>query len=516
MPKFYLLYLSLFVFLQCKAQEATKTSADTLAYPWLKPSLNYVQYYQRDVLAYLYYKWKLAPKDKFSVVFFGDSHLQQGAYPDAFRKRLQAVLGNGGKGLLTAFSAANTYSNADYKTTHEGKWQYTKSFMNTLKLPLGVSGMSVRTEKLPASLTFSFKEPLNTENNLLTIFCKKSPESFDIKLIIDETQHIQISTDNTDAMPFIRIAIPPVKHSLRLELEKNRENQWFFEFYGMVLENNQNKNAILHNAGVGAAKYGSVLRKELLAKQLPYFKPDLIVLDFGTNDYLYDDKIAPNLENQIREIIAKIRNICPDAVILLTTAQDLYWRKVNIKSGLAFSELIHKIASETKCLVYDWYWVAGGQTVMRDWFKAGLTLPDMVHLNAQGYTLKGNLFFEALLNSFQYFEKNPQKTHFLLNVDTLKQAQAHFQQKRIFAYGYSASNTKKPVKPKDSIEKNQTIVPVKNQPKPQNITYIVKQGDTLFTIAQKYKVSVSQLQTWNKLTDSHLRIGQALIIELQK
>lgn len=516
MPKLYLLYLSLFVFLQCKAQETAQNSADTLAYPWLKLSLNYVQYYQRDVFAYLYYKWKLASKEKFSVVFWGDSHLQQGSYPDAFRKRLQATLGNGGKGLLTAFSAANTYSNVDYKATHEGKWLYTKSFMNTLKLPLGVSGMSVRTEKLPASLAFSFKENLNAENNLLTIFCKKSSESFDIKLIIDETHTIQVYTDSTNNNPFIRIAIPPVKQSIRLELEKNRENQYFFEFYGMILENSQNKNAILHNAGVGAAKYGSVLRKDLLAEQLPYFNPDLIVLDFGTNDYLYDDKIASSLESQIREIIIKIRKISPDAIILLTTAQDLYWRKVNIKSGLAFSELIHKIASETKCLVYDWYWVAGGQTVMRDWLKAGLAMPDMVHLNAKGYTLKGNLFFEALLNSFQYFEKNSKQPQLVLNVDSLKQEQAHFQQKRIFAYGYSASNIKKPAKTKDSTEKNKPILPVKNQPIPKNITYVVKQGDTLFAIAQKYKVSVSQLQTWNKLKDSNLCVGQKLIIQVEK
>ncbi|MDW8296895.1 MAG: GDSL-type esterase/lipase family protein [Raineya sp.] len=509
------LFVFSFIFLQCKAQE-NSSSADTTAYPWLKPSLNYVQYYHRDALAYLYYKWKLAPKQKFSVVFFGDSHLQQGSYPDAFRKRLQEALGNGGKGLLTAFSAANTYSNTDYKTTHKGEWIYAKSFMKAPKLPLGVSGMSVRTGKLPAVLSFSFKEKLTTENNLLTIFCKKSSASFDIKLVIDETHTIIVSTDSTDNLPFIRLHIPPVRQSIRLEMQKSRENQSFFEFYGMILENADDKFAILHNAGVGAAKYGSMLRKDLLAEQLPYFKPDLIVLDFGTNDYLYDDKIAPDLENQIREIIAKIRKITPDAVILLTTAQDLYWRKVNVKSGRAFSELIHKIASETKCLVYDWYWVAGGQTVMRDWFKAGLTLPDMVHLNAKGYTLKGNLFFEAFINTFQYFEKNPTQRQFILDTDSLKRQQAHFQGKRILAYDYHTPTATKKNKPKDTASQAKIIVPVKTQPHPKKITYIVKQGDTLFGIAQKYKVSVLQLQTWNNLKDNNLRIGQELIIELQK
>jgi len=510
---FFLIFASLC--LSCVGQDTytAKSSADTIAYPWLKPELNYVQFYQREAIENFYKLWQEGKNKKINIVLFGDSHLQHGAYPDQLRKRLQEKFGYAGQGLVFAFSAANTYSNTDYKTSHTGTWTYAKSFMNTLKLPLGVSGMSVRTEKLPASLSFSPKMNSWEKNNLLKLFFKKSPESFQPVVVIDETTEIPITWDSTDTKPFVKITIPPIKQKITIKLQKNDTLQRFFEFYGIVLEAEPAYGVILHNAGVGAAKYNSVLRKELLDLQLPYFQPDLVVLDFGTNDYLYDDKIADDLEKQIREIIAKIRQICPKTTILLTTAQDLYWRKINVKSGLAFSDLIHKIAAETNCMIYDWYWVAGGQTVMRDWVKAKIAQNDMVHLNEAGYRLKGNLFFEALHNTMQYLSQNPNKKQFLMQIDSLKAKQAHFQQKRIYAYNYLSTNKPKVQKKKDTATQP-PVVAVKQATKttPKTLTHIVVAGDTLYALAARYKVSVAELMQWNNLSTSNLRIGQVLIV----
>lgn len=44
-------------------------------------------------------------------------------------------------------------------------------------------------------------------------------------------------------------------------------------------------------------------------------------------------------------------------------------------------------------------------------------------------------------------------------------------------------------------------------------TYIVSQGDTLYSISRKYNVSVEQLKQKNNLKDNHLSLGQVLIIE---
>ncbi len=51
------------------------------------------------------------------------------------------------------------------------------------------------------------------------------------------------------------------------------------------------------------------------------------------------------------------------------------------------------------------------------------------------------------------------------------------------------------------------------KPAPRKIIYKVRKGDTLFTIAQRYKVSMRQLRKWNKLGPrSVLKVGQKLVI----
>jgi membrane-bound lytic murein transglycosylase D len=42
--------------------------------------------------------------------------------------------------------------------------------------------------------------------------------------------------------------------------------------------------------------------------------------------------------------------------------------------------------------------------------------------------------------------------------------------------------------------------------------YVIRRGDTLADIAQKFDVEVSQLQHWNKLKGSRITPGRTLIV----
>ncbi|WP_166967468.1 LysM peptidoglycan-binding domain-containing protein [Yeosuana marina] len=46
-----------------------------------------------------------------------------------------------------------------------------------------------------------------------------------------------------------------------------------------------------------------------------------------------------------------------------------------------------------------------------------------------------------------------------------------------------------------------------------NNTYIVEQGDTLYSISKKYHTTVEALQALNNLNDTTVSIGQELIIK---
>jgi LysM repeat protein len=47
----------------------------------------------------------------------------------------------------------------------------------------------------------------------------------------------------------------------------------------------------------------------------------------------------------------------------------------------------------------------------------------------------------------------------------------------------------------------------------EDSTYTVRDGDTLYSIAQRFEVSVATLQRWNDLADTHLEAGQVLRVQ---
>jgi membrane-bound lytic murein transglycosylase D len=50
-------------------------------------------------------------------------------------------------------------------------------------------------------------------------------------------------------------------------------------------------------------------------------------------------------------------------------------------------------------------------------------------------------------------------------------------------------------------------------PAPQQLAwYVVKKGDSLWTIARKFQVSTTDLRQWNNLNSAHLQIGNKLIV----
>jgi LysM repeat protein len=484
-------------------------------YKFLHPELCMLQFYSRDALNNFYKKWKNTGAEKLSVLHFGDSHCQHDAFPGQVRKRLQELHGAGGRGLIFPYSAANTYHSVEYISSHTGAWSYEKGFTMLPRLPMGVRGMTCRTEQSPASLSFSFLADLPKNYTVLKIFCKQSLKSYDLSIEIDG-KYIPVIIDDKNTEPFITVKIPAIgNRKMTMHVVKNNPDESEFQFYGMSLESETENGVIYHNAGVGAARWGSMLFYELLWQQIPFVQPDLIVLDYGTNDYLYDDIIRPDLEKEIKTIISKMRAAAPDACIILTSSQDLFFKNRNCRSGIPFSDMIHRIAAETKCAVFDWFWIAGGQGTMHDWVKQGIAQPDYVHLSVSGYQLKGDLFFESIKNTMGWFDKYSEREEFFFNVDSLKKAQP-------------APNIVKTTPQQINIKQNPATVaasktavktPPKAVPVPAastsgRVKYVHKitTGESLYSIAKKYNVTVSQLKGWNNMRSDLINAGKTLNI----
>jgi LysM repeat protein len=222
----------------------------------------------------------------------------------------------------------------------------------------------------------------------------------------------------------------------------------------------------------------------LIDEQLPSLQPDLVILDYGTNDFLYTNQVPSTLGRQIVQTINWIRQLAPDAAILLTSAQDMYRHGEDINSAKDFSNMVRQIAKQEHCGFYDWYRISGGQYAMAKWVQARLGRPDYIHLTKEGYLLKGRLFSQAFDHTYKKFQDNAM-------MDSL-----------VMMNGVSGFNLDSTLVA--SLVKMPTLITTRHK---------IRNGESLSTIADKYNVSVSSIMKANNMKNSRIVAGKTLIIK---
>lgn len=83
--------------------------------------------------------------------------------------------------------------------------------------------------------------------------------------------------------------------------------------------------------------------------------------------------------------------------------------------------------------------------------------------------------------------------------------------KVVYAYVESEEANTTPETNTNVEQQDNTEGPKSNSKQP--VYYTVKNGDTLFGIAKKFKVSVKQLNSWNKLDFTEVKTGTKLIVQ---
>jgi lysophospholipase L1-like esterase/LysM repeat protein len=379
---------------------------DSLIYPWLSPSNNFIQFYSKSSISNFYDALSNSKKNKVSVIHFGDSHIQSEIPTNETRNLLQKKYGNGGRGIVFPYSTAKTYSSIHYSSKHTGNWIYSKSTKLTKELPKGVMGISSMTTDSSASFTIIFNSKIPSNNLTFNLFCETDSLSYDVIVETDGNSTPVDVYKNSDNKGVVTFSVPSISNTITFHCLKTYRSQKQFILHGFEILNSENKGLVLYSSGVGGAKFNSLLNIENFNKQLKFISPDLVILDFGTNDFLYSDTIKKSLESEIKNVIASVRKSSPLISIILCTTQDLYYKQKNLNATEEYVKLIKKIAKETESAYWDWYTISGGKESLKTWLNQGLAKTDMIHLTNIGYRIKGKLLFEAIENTKNKLEKN--------------------------------------------------------------------------------------------------------------
>jgi len=487
--KYIISLLSFFLFYTVNGQSINGIKINTDSFDFIDHNSNIIQYQDTILMEKLVQMWNRR-NNKFTIAHFGDSHVQLDHFVSENRNYLQQIIGDGGRGMLFPFSIAKTYSHTDFNSKYNGSWNSANSIQTPPKIPVGISGFVATTKDTNASFCFYFKNQFDNLPKTIKLYYRNPKVAY--KLIVNSANvNNQVILESGDSNYISIIQLNKIGDSLSFQLQKDSFDSTEFSLYGISIEN-QKSGLIYHNFGVGGANYSALLNQTYFDEQIKTINPDLFILDWGTNDIIYTNEIADDLKSIITNTILKVKASCPNAIILLTTVQDMNYKGKNINTALTFSKIINKIALENDCLLYDWYNVSGGISKMKIWESYELARKDNIHLTAKGYKLKAKLFSDAIINTIKNYEN--ESIH--LPVLLLEKPEM---------FSIKKSTEKK-------ISKTENQFSVKSKTEKQHY-HIVKKGEKLDTIAKKYKLSVEILKKQNNIKSNKIHIGQKLIIK---
>jgi lysophospholipase L1-like esterase len=471
-----------------------QTFAESIQLLGVDTSYSFIQYPSRDAALLFQKNMNKALHGGRTVIYhYGASHIQSEIVTTQASSFLKNKFGNAGPGFLFPFTAANTYNSINSKTSHTGKWTYAKSFQLPPKIPLGLRGMTVSTQDTSASFTINLNNPFPTEKYALQLFLELNQLTPELQVCINDDQCIYFNRDSINnhmGETFLPIPFEGEISSVEVDWEGPYEPGQTFTCYGINVEHENRKGLLYESFGVGASAFQSVLSISKLEDQAPQLLPDIVIIDFGTNNILYTNTMDNNIPSYAKQTVAKFKAINPHVSIIFTSMQDLYKNGRYIDAGITFNQVLDSMAAATNSLYWNFYDLSGGFMKIRYWNEQGYAQKDFIHLTKKGYELKGYLLYKSFENTLKLISENPGKESFRLNVKPYTEL-------------LNKKPEPKPEEPKPKPKENTPPASTKKM-------YTVKKGDTLSSIAQKNKTTVSKLKKLNNLKSDKLKVGQKL------
>jgi lysophospholipase L1-like esterase len=147
------------------------------------------------------------------------------------------------------------------------------------------------------------------------------------------------------------------------------------------------------------------------SEQLRHLQPDLVIINYGTNESGYASFVDTSYEAELKEVIHRLRAALPDTSILLMSPMDRGTRETGGEIGTlpTIPRLVtiqQRVAIDTGCGFFNTFLAMGGPGTMGLWYQAEPRLVggDFIHPMPAGAKIVGNLLYQALFDSYNQFK----------------------------------------------------------------------------------------------------------------
>lgn len=145
--------------------------------------------------------------------------------------------------------------------------------------------------------------------------------------------------------------------------------------------------------------------------QLHHYKPDLVVLAYGTNESGFPKFIDSTWGGEMKAVVRRLQTALPDASILLMSPMDRGERdeRGEIETIPAMPRLVKieaKVAEETGVAFFNTFEAMGGEGTMGRWYAAEPRLvgADYIHPMPAGAKIVGELLYDSLRDGYNEYK----------------------------------------------------------------------------------------------------------------
>jgi lysophospholipase L1-like esterase len=153
------------------------------------------------------------------------------------------------------------------------------------------------------------------------------------------------------------------------------------------------------------------------SQALQHRNPDLVIINYGTNESSFPAYVDKQYEGELRRAIARVRAALPETSILVMSPMDRGTKGdgdsiVTMPAIPAIVAIQKRVAAELGCGFFDTYNAMGGNGTMAKWYEGQprLVAADLIHPSPQGARIVAKSLTGQLFIGYErYVQQHPAK-----------------------------------------------------------------------------------------------------------
>jgi lysophospholipase L1-like esterase len=334
------------------------------------------------------------------ILHFGDSPVTADQISGEVRSLLQERFGNAGEGFILISKPWPWYSHRHVGMSGHG-WTTEAASQNYSRD--GLHGLGGATFQGSAGALAEFDLP--SAHRRMEVLYWAQPGGGGIEIWSGSDKLSGVSTeDSIRKSGFLTVELPPSARHIQLRVTSGA-----VRLFGVSFETD-GPGVRYHSLGLNAARIETPLRHfdaRHWAEQIQHQLPDLVVINYGTNESGYPGYIDGPYAADLRELVRRIQDAAPAASILIMSPMDRGVRDahggiVTMAKLPKVVEIQRSVAAELGCAFFNTFQAMGGEGTMGRWYeeRPRLASADFTHPLPAGAKRVGALFENALYQGY--------------------------------------------------------------------------------------------------------------------